>query len=278
MPHRHLPVRVAALICLITTAAATPHAAADDHEDQDAKLSVTPLNLSIVRPVPGVDEDSELAQFNGQVGTEVKLLIRAEGKKLIGFDEEASSVTFADDTGRSLFAEDDGFGRIEGFSWFRVSEDGGVATIDVVGRNTPAAGAKSLKLTGKAVFQTAAKQSTHRQAGAALKEGTTIKAGPVSCEISEAGKPEWGDAEWRVTLEFKGERPAIAELRFLDAEGEPVESSRAGSSRTEVFGKVTSTITYQLDKKLATSTLEFAVWDDVETVELPVDLTVDVGG
>jgi len=276
MLQRPLPAYAVALLCLF--AAAVAPAVADDHEKTDAKLSVTPLNLSIVRPVPGVDEDSELARFNGQVGTEVKLLIRAEGKKLIGFDEEASSVTFADDTGRDLIAEGQGFGRLEGLSWFRKSEDGGVATIDVAGRNTPAAGAKSLKITGKAVFRAADKQSTHRQAGAALKQGTTIKAGPVRCEISEAGKPEWGDAAWSVTLKFKGERPAIAELRFLDAEGEPVESSRAGSSRTEVFGKVTSTITYQLDKKLATSTLEFAVWDDVETVELPLDLTVDVGG
>lgn len=273
MPIQTILTSMTYLLTFVWVMVATPvHA-----EQKATELSVQALSLSITRPVPGVDKDSDLASFNGQEGTEVKLLINAKGKGLIKLDKDASKVTaFTDDKGNNLISGK-GFGSFEGFAWFRASKDGKVATIDVTGRKTPGKGASSLVIKGKLVFQAASKKSTHRHTKAALVKGTKIKAGPVNCEISEAGKPDWGDSEWSVTLKFDGERPPISELRFLDAKGNELKSSSAGSSRTKIFSKVTSTMRYRIDKKVPAATIEFVLWDDIETVVLPLDMKVGLG-
>lgn len=259
---------------LLPLALLTPPALA---AQEAATLTVSPLSLSVTRAVPGVDEDSDLARFGGQAGTEVRLLIRAEGKRLIGFDDDASGLTaFTDDKGNSLL-EGRGSGRIEGLSWFRSSDRGDIATINVAGRKTPGPGASSLIVSGKLVFEAARKQSTHLHQNAELKKGTKLQAGPIDCEVSQAGKPQWGDEPLEIELKFKGELPPIAKARFLDASGEPIASSRAGSSRMSMLGSVTTTVSYRLSRKVPKATVQFVVWDDVQSVDLPLDLIVDVG-
>lgn len=273
MPHARPGLSHALAACLLLALIA-PSALA---EDKQTKITASPLSLSVTRPVPNVDKDSDLARFAGQLGTEVKLLIRSKGKGLIGFDDDASKVdAFTDDQGNSLI-EESGFGQIQGFAWFRSSAKGDIATIDVNGRKTPGKGATSLRVKGKLVFQAASKQSTHRHTKAAVAKGTKVKAGPIAGEISETGKPQWGDEPLQIELKFKGELPPIAEVRFFDAQGKRIESSSAGGSRMSFLNNVTTTKSYTLSKKVPSVTVEFVVWDDVETVELPLNLVIDVG-
>jgi len=57
MPLRPIKITSNLVACLFA-AVLTPQAHA---ADEDAGLSASPLNLSVTRPVPDVDEDSELA-------------------------------------------------------------------------------------------------------------------------------------------------------------------------------------------------------------------------
>ena len=110
-----------------------------------------------------------------------------------------------------------------------------------------------------------------------MKKGQAIKVGPYAGEIVKAKDSSWEEGAMDVSLSFKRDMSDLAEVVFLDAQGKPIESERTGSSRSEVFGRVSTTLGYQLSKRVPAVTLVFKVWKDAELIKIPVDLTVDVG-
>lgn len=271
-----IPRFVLATLCSASLCLAAPDAPAQE-ADADSP-AVEPMSLQITRELKGVDEDEDIVNFAGQTGTEVKLLIKAGKKGIIGFDDDKSELTsFKDDKGTDLLKNKSNFGFNEGFSWFRTTKKGDLATLDVRGDKTPAKGAESLKITGTLVLTVASKQQEHKQAGIILEKGADIKAGPFSCEVTKANKSEWEEGAFDVSLTFKQDATNLADVQFLDGDGKVIEKSLVGTSRTAGFGLIETTYGYELKKQVKPVTVVFKVWTDAETVKLPVDLVVDVG-
>jgi hypothetical protein len=97
-------------------------------------------------------------------------------------------------------------------------------------------------------------------------------------EVSEAGKPDWGDDPLSVTLSIKRDIPEVAAFRFYDGEGKQIESSDSGSSRGGFLGNISVSKTFSLKQKADKISVEVDLWTDLEEVAVPFDVKVGVGG
>jgi len=232
--------------------------------------------------------DDGVLPFNAlEVGTTVAILVTDEAGGIVAFDEDASKIeTFADDQSNDLFKGEARFQR-EGIAMgARSAKDGKWLLVEVFGSGLPSAGARAIRIKGVLVVKIAQSKKTFSQASVALKEGTELKAGPVSFKISKIGKPDWGDKLLQVTFETDGDVDAVAEVRFKDQSGRIIESSSAGTmtSTTDVSffgfgGKKRKRVwrSYDLAEKVETATIEVTCWTDLKTRKVPLDLAVTVG-
>ncbi|MBN1417882.1 MAG: hypothetical protein JXP34_03850 [Planctomycetes bacterium] len=230
---------------------------------------------------PGLSEN-ELRPFNWTEGTTVALLVRTPGGAIIALDEDGSALeTFSDDKGTDLlaakrsggFSPDPGYGRAE------IAGDGKACLLEVSSTGLPAEGARTLRLKGALAVKVADGRKTFRQQKVAAKEGTAIQAGPIPLAIEKVGPPDWGgdDAKLAVTLSAKQDLAEIAGIRFLDAKGKEIPSSRSGTSSMSMGERKSVSWTYDLNEKATSFTIEITYWIDVREIRIPYALEVGVG-
>lgn len=257
----------AALFCL------KADARADEKEASKARVSACGLRI-VAEPYGGADE---MRAFNWFPGVTVVLQVAHPGGGLIGFDEDGSKLdAFTDDQGNSLVIERDFVN--DGFSAFpRFSSDAKVALVELNAAGIPAAKARELRAKGTLVFRRATKPATVRQENVSLKKGTQFEVGPFKFKIENAGKPDWGEEPLAVELQSQQNLDAIKAVKFLDAQGQAIESNRAGRGSFGMPGSMTYSVEYNLAREVETVTMEIAYWENIETVEVPFDLKVGVG-
>lgn len=254
--------------------------AQDAAQEAAAAPSVQPVGLRVVKAVAGSDEESDLKPFFTETGTTVSLLLTGGDKKLIELlDDKCELKVFADDKGTDLLNSDNkpewgqqGITRPATFD-----QNVTAMVLEAHAFGLPTADARTLTLKGQVVVLVGSEQAEHRQANVALKEDTKISAGPLEGTIGKVGKPEWGDGELEVELKFERDVTEVAEVIFLDAAGEVIESSRTGTTVWAFGRKVQMSFTYELMKKHDVATIIFKRWTDMEEVVIPLDLEVGVG-
>jgi hypothetical protein len=222
----------------------------------------------------GEKEDFRMRPFNAS-GTSVAIRLEAAGpKSIVGFDESASKIAvFADDKGTDLLKAGKEMTERMRFGFPRVSEDGRSALFEVRSGGVPAAGSASLKVKLTAALKVASQKKTDRAAGAALKAGSEIKAGPAPLKIEKV-KPEGAG----ISVSFKTDEKFdnVIAIRFFK-DGKEIKSRRTGTM-TMAIGKARSvTVEYDVEQNIPAADVEVEYWTDLQTIETPVDVQAGLG-
>lgn len=245
-------------------------ASAKQVADAASKATVSVAGLRLVaKPYRG---NQDMRAFN-YAGSAVSLLVQYPAGGLIEVDRKASKITaFADDKGTDLLVGKRDFRNGISSIGDEISKDAKAALLTIRGEGVPADGATHLHLTGTLAIKSATGTKTFTQKSVALKAGTKIKAGPVSLTIKKVGKPKW--ASWEITFTNDAGMEQVADVKFLDAAGKPIKSTRGGSWSSN--GKLMQ-VSYALGQKVQAATIQFDVWQGLKTVTVPFDVTTSVG-
>lgn len=235
-------------------------------------VQVRPAGVALLWSQDEEKAFDHLAILNQPHPVGLALSLRSAGKKIVSVDEEGSKVlTFADDRGTDLKGE---------FGYFpQIAEDGSVAILDLHGTRSVSPEAGALIAKGQLKVGLASRTNALRAGPVEVGKGAVLKfADDLQFEITRAGKPEWGDAPFSVSLTIKRDVPEVAAVRFFDGTGKQIEAERAGSSRSGFLGRVSLTWDFTLQARVEQLAAEVDVWSDLEEKVAPFDLRVGIGG
>ena len=247
-----------------------------------AAPTVEPSGVRVIREVYGEGFEG-LKPFNAQKkGSALALIVKpAGGGAIIKLEpRDAALEYFTDDKGTDLLVEKTGFQK-DGFSPFaRVAEDGGAAFVEIEGGGLPVEGASALKAKGTLVVQTASTKKPFKSAPVELKPGVAFKVGDIELKVKETGEPDFGDHKFQVEFETNDRAiERVAEVTFLNAGGEVLESQSAGGSSMGFGNRWTFGRNYSLEAKPAGKVVvQFDIWTDFEEAKVPFEVAVGLGG
>lgn len=212
--------------------------------------------------------------YNGDEGVYVTLFAKETEKKFVGFTKDNSKVVFKDG-GKDL-------GGKFGF-WDKISKDGSTMKLEMQSEKLPAADATSVKVEGEVEIILASQVKTLTVDAREFKKGDKLELEHgMGCSIESYGKPKWGDNP--LQIEFKWQRktpgkvPELKEVRFYDESGELIKSSAAGTTWGGSNNNYTTTKSFGIKKSVKKLKIEMDVWSDAETIKVPLDVKVQIGG
>lgn len=240
---------------------------------QEAAIVVEPVQLT-VRRKPTI-EGVETFQ---QPGLELQLAVKVPGKPILAVDADKSRiVTFVDDVGTDLKkGAPTGF-----FSWVSLvsafrDEPTETALLDVKTETLPAGKATRIELDA-VVAIVSAKGTEQKSQKVALQKGSKITCGPVPMAIGDVEDVQFGDSVVSVGITSSQSMDAVKAVQFLDADGKQMAAQAMGESSFGFAGSKTFTKTFGLPKKLAEFTVRIVSHANMETIEVPVKLSIGVG-
>ena len=252
----------------LLVAQATPPAA--------GKIQVEPVAIQVARTKAA--KDHGLSLF-GQKGTSLKLLVVLPDKNIIGMDAAACKLTtFADDKGTDL-SKTRGWGSRPG--WLQsfgphVSKDGHACIIELHSDDAPAKGAGKITFKAKLALKCGVGETTYTER-VALKAGTPIKFPPAPMKVGSVKGEGWGDMQMTFTVTSSKSTESIKKIVFLGADGKEIKHRSLGRGRSGSPGRMTYETNYGLAEKVDSVTLKITYYSKVETVAVPVDVSVGVG-
>ena len=253
---RYLATLAALLATAVTVSAAPPAAG--------PKVSVAGLRVVST----GFGEDGREAQaFNESSGVGLALVVQSAGTSgIIAFDDDASALEeLTDSTGKNLLDD------ASIWPFPKLTKDGKAVIVEMKARVVPAAGATDIHAKGKLALTTATGSKAVKVPNVALANDKTFKLGTGTITLSEV---EASDGKTSVT--FKGPLAVFAAIRgmkFLDAKGQPIESSSAGSGRMNDVAMAS----YRLTTAAKAVTLEIDQWQGMKPVVVPFDVKAGLG-
>jgi len=213
------------------------------------------------------EEGREAQAFNESSGVGLALVAQtSSGGGIIAFDEDKSSLDeLTDSTGKNLLDE------ASIWPFPKLTKDGKAVIVEMKARGVPAAGATEVHAKGKLSLTTATGSKPLKVANVALANDKTFKLGTGVVTLSDV---EAGEGTTSVT--FKGPLPVFAAIRgikFLDAQGQPVESSSMGSGRMNDVAMAS----YRLTTAAKAVTLEVDQWQGMKAIVVPFDVKAGLG-
>lgn len=159
-------------------------------------------------------------------------------------------------------------------SFPQISDDGRLATVEVVGARTPTPGSAAVVITGRLALQLAAGTRTYMHEPVALEAGERVEVADEAFEITQVRPTRWGDYRLDVTLRMSSDTYSrLAGLRFVDEAGETIKSGRFSHMQ---MGEV-ATIQYGLERDVEAAAIEFVFHDELRRTEAALDLEVSLG-
>jgi len=241
----------------------------------------TSIEFAGVRHTPGSYGEGtfpELAPFQAQGKIlSLAMLIHRDAGGLIAVDEEGSVLdSLVDDKGTDLIGKG-AFGI--GFGPFpKISEDGKAALWDITTKTQLDSAATSVTSKGTIHLQVATKKRKLKSSAIELAVGQAVDLEGYSFKISKVAKPSWGDGAVEVTLKTSKPASAMAGVQFFNGAGKSIETEPSGTSSSS-FGKIGSySYSFTLGKKPEKVVIELEEWEDMQTVEVPFEISAKVGG
>jgi len=234
---------------------------------------VEPVKLEVRRKptLKGVDAF-------GDPGVTLEVAVRAPGKPLLAVDEEKSRlVRFVDDKGTDLAkSASKGF-----FYWVSKRSDFGdepkdACILELRTKGLPAKAAGRIEVEAEVAMRSAS-GSEDKEQKVKLKKGAKITCGPVPMFLSSVDKSDFGDSEVTVQVSANEPMDAVREIEFLDAAGEPMKTESMGSSSFGFGGKKTYSRAFGLPAKPKSVTVRVTYFAQVETVVIPIKLSLGMG-
>jgi len=242
------------------------------------KVQVEVIALEVNRPLPA--DKSKLFLYGIPTkGTTLKLLIVLPGKNIIGRDTAGCKLTtFADDKGTDL-SKTRGWGSHPG--WLgsfgpRISKDAQACIMELRSDAAPAKGAGKIILKAKLALKCGSGETTYTEK-VAMKAGTLIKFPPAPMKVGSVKDGDWGGMKMAFTVTSDKSTESIKKVALLGPGGKEIKHRTLGRGRSGSPGKMTYETTYGLAEKVDSVTLKITYYDKVETVAVPVDVSVGVG-
>ncbi len=246
-------------------------------ETQDNEINIAVAGVQVVTQTLGEGMEGLLPFNEPEKGTQVALLITSGDDRLIGVDQRRSNLQdFTDGQGMDLL---EGEAHLGGpFGWPRVSDDHNAALLHISGPGIPARDASRIRAAGQLHVTTAKQTESVEAESVAIQQGTQFTAGDLELTIARIDDATWGDAEMSVRLRYTGSPHAIADIRFLDADGEQIEATQTGSGHGAMDGETQVMIDFDLKRKVPEATIEVDLWQDVQSREVPFEISTGLSG
>ncbi len=239
--------------------------------------TVKVISLQVVRAMSA--QEREIAMV-GSEGTSLKLLVSAPGRSLMSMDWAQCKLTSFRDDKQTDLADRRPWGKRPG--WIgpvspRISKDRQMCVVEVRSPRGPAAGAKQIILTGRLALRSGSAVKTARQPAMKLVRGSVISAGPIALKVASVRTDGWGGAKMILTLSSAESTDVIEAITFVGPDGKAIPHSVLSTGRRGVGDKTTYEITYALDRKADAIGVKVAYYSKVETLIVPLDISIGVG-
>lgn len=253
--------------CLLATSVLVFAAA-----EEKSSITAQATGLTIRKPLPS--KKKEAFAFSPS-GTTVSVTISAPGKHILGIDTKASKLgNFSDDKKTKL----DATGPF-GMSWLSdfvsINAEGDQCTAEVRGSGVPAKGASKVLLKATLALKCGADEKTTEKTKLAMKKDTAAKVGAFTLKVQGESSPFGGG-----TIALISDTRNIKSAEFFDAKGKAIKLAGMpywGPHFGGAGGKMQQALTYQLPQKTESVSVKFTYFNKVESVSVPVDLSMGVG-
>lgn len=215
----------------------------------------------------GYGEDGSEAQpFNESPGVGLALVVQANSGGIITFDDDSSALgELTDSTGKSLLQN------ASIWPFPKITKDGKFLIVEMRSKGVPAEGATSVSAKGTLTVTTATGSKPVKVPGVRLENDKTFKAGAGVVTIEDVSAEEA-----QTSLGLRGPVSVMNSIRgvhFLDAKGQPIESSERGYSRSnDVMSK-----SYSVSTGEKVVTLELDMWQGLKQAAVPFNVTAGIG-
>jgi hypothetical protein len=200
----------------------------------------------------------EIRPFNEQPGVAVALAIKMPaGQGIVELDEDDCVLTSVTDDAGTDLGEHARYG-----SFPKTSEDGSVGLIEIESRLRPAATASAVLAEGELVFNASSGSKPTRIANVRLEKGRTFKLGATTITLAEVTPGEEASIELALP---RSVLYSIRDVKFLDANGKPLEASRTSRG----YMNDDASIGYRITGAGAAVTMEFDVWQNLQQRKVP---------
>lgn len=240
-------------------------------QTSSGKVEVVQLT---VRQKPTIDG----VKMFGEPGIELQVAAKVPGKPILAVDADKSRlVRFVDDKGTDLQkGAPTGF-----FSWVSLSnafreEPTDSCLLDIKTKTLPGSGAGKLELEAEVVLISASGSVTKDQK-VKLEKGAKITCGPVPMTLGSVEKSSFGGSALNVQISSDQRMDAVKEIVFVDAKGDEIEVQPMGEGSFGFGGKKTYTKSFGLPKKLGEVTVRITSYAKMDTVKVPVKLSIGMG-
>ncbi len=193
------------------------------------------------------------------------------GKQIVKFDSDGCKLTkFVDNAGKPMKGEIGHFAK--------VGVSGKALRFEIESKELPTKGATGFEVEGSLVVDVASESEVVKTETVDYAKGSTVVFGKLlKAEVTEIGKPDYGDMKSEITLEAKMAWPSYSAVRFYDGEGNEIESESGGSSRFSMLGSVTETRSFRLASKPKSFRVEMDAWSDLESITVPFSVQAGLG-
>lgn len=232
-----------------------------------AEPTVTLAGIQVVFDDGEKDFDG-FRTFNMQEGYNVALIVRSEGKTMVGFDDDKAAITVGGAKAECSF-----------FSNMAFSEDRMAMKLEFKTTAPVKVGADgSLKVEGGLPVTLATGKKETRSLPFEVKKGVTIafpegEDGMPELKVKSTGKPDFGDAEFEIEFSTNRKPDEIAGIRFYTKDGKQVEAERGSSGWMGFGNKGSGEVSYRFKTKPAGLILAVEDWTGREEITLKVDFS-----
>jgi hypothetical protein len=227
------------------------------------------IAVHIVKPLP---KDSGLERIRFP-GTKLEMSVTQPGKYILEIDTEATTLTsITDDKNTDLTK---GYDKFPFLGWLNFpgerSKDGSRFLFLAEFPRAPADGATKVRLKGALVLRMGADEKTVEEKKVTVKEGKPAKVGPF--EVGQ-GKAFFSET---AVVDFVSTTPGLKVVAFSDKDGKPLTGKQVGHLSFTLNGKTTYTAQYEVKADLTELTVRVTYFAKVESVTVPLDVTVSAG-
>jgi hypothetical protein len=237
-----------------------------------AEPTVTLAGIQVVMD-DGAEDFDGFRTFNMEKGHNVALIVRSDGKTMVGFDEDKATITLGGAKTECSF-----------FSNMAFSDDRKALKLEFRATDPVATDAQgSFKVAGTLPVVLASGKEEIRSAAFGVKKGTKVQfpdgaKGMPTLEVKSTGKPDFGHAEFEIEFSTNRKIDEFAGFRFYTKDGKPVEAERGGSSWMGFGNKGSGSVSYRFKAKQTDLILAVENWTGSEEVSLKVDFSAGLGG
>jgi len=239
---------------------------------QEEAISIRPAGVTLIWEKVDQDAFEHVSILHSQKPVAVALYLTSGAKKIVSIDRDASKLSsLTDDQGTKMK------GRIGYFP--DIAKNGSGAFVSVEGETHISSKAQSLILKGRIHVALASKTNAKRSKVVPARKGSKlVLAEDLVFEIENAGKDDFREGRFGITLKIDRDIPMVAKVRFFDGEGKQIDANSSGSGRMGFGRRVTVTRDFSLERSIKEISIEVDLWADLQEVEVPFDLKVGVGG